>query len=81
VIVQADELASLSTAVICPTSQSALPASFRPEVELGDGKTRVLCEMTTAVDVRSLGERVGHLSLDDLAAIDDALGLVLNLAC
>jgi mRNA interferase MazF len=79
VIVQADELATLSTVVICPTSQSALAASFRPEIELGESKTRVLCEMTTAVDVRSLGERVGHLSLGDLAAVDHALGLVFNL--
>jgi mRNA interferase MazF len=79
VVVQADKLAALSTVVICPTSQSALPASFRPQVELGDGKTRVLCEMVSAVDARGLGERVGHLSLDDLAAVDRALGLILEL--
>jgi len=79
VIVQADELAALSTVVICPTSQSATPASFRPQVELGESRTQVLCEMATAVDARSLGEQVGHLSLDDLAAVDDALGLVFNL--
>jgi mRNA interferase MazF len=79
VVVQADKLAALSTVVICPTSQSALPASFRPQVELGDGKTRVLCEMVSAVDARGLGERVGHLSLDDLVAVDRALGLILEL--
>lgn len=80
VVVQADKLAPLSTAVICPTSQSAAPTSFRPQVELPDGTTRVLCEMVTAVDVRGLGDRVGHLSFDDLAAVDEALGLVLDLA-
>jgi mRNA interferase MazF len=79
VVVQADKLSALSTVVICPTSQSALPASFRPEVELRDGKTRVLCEMVSAVDARGLGQRVGHLSLDDLAAVDRALGLILDL--
>lgn len=79
VVVQADSLAPLSTAVICPTSQSAAPASFRPQVELPDGATRVLCEMVTAVDVRGLGEQVGHLSFADLAAVDEALGLVLDL--
>jgi mRNA interferase MazF len=80
VVVQADELAALSTVVICPTSQSAIPASFRPEIELGESRTHVLCEMATVVDTRSLGERVGHLSLDDLAAVDDALSLVFDLA-
>lgn len=79
VVVQADKLAPLSTALICPTSQSAAPASFRPQVELPDGRTRVLCEMVTAVDIRGLGERVGHLSFDDLAAVDAALSLVLDL--
>jgi mRNA interferase MazF len=79
VIVQANDLSSLSTVVICPTSQSAQAASFRPEVELNGEKTKVLCEMVRAFDVRRLGERVGHLSLDDLAAVDEALGLVLDL--
>jgi hypothetical protein len=36
--------------------------------------------MALAVDTRSLGERVGHLSLDDLTAVDDALRLVFNLS-
>lgn len=79
VVVQADKLAPLSTAVICPTSQSAAAASFRPQVELADGTTRVLCEMVTAVDVRGLGKRVGHLSLGEIAAVDEALGLILDL--
>lgn len=80
VIVQADELATLSTVVICPTSQSAPPASFRPQIELGESKTQVLCEMALAVDTRGLGERVGQLSFNDLAAVDDALRLVFNLS-
>jgi mRNA-degrading endonuclease toxin of MazEF toxin-antitoxin module len=36
--------------------------------------------MALAVDTRRLGERVGHLSLNDLAAVDDALRLVFNLS-
>jgi mRNA interferase MazF len=80
VIVQADQLATLSTVVVCPTSQSASAASFRPEVEVRESKTQVLCEMATALDTRSLGKQVDHLSLDDLAAVDDALGLVFNLS-
>jgi mRNA interferase MazF len=32
VVVQADALLGLSTAIIAPTSRSAAPATFRPEV-------------------------------------------------
>jgi mRNA interferase MazF len=80
VVVQADDLLSLSTLVICPTSMSAPPASFHPEVEVRGEQTRVLCEMVGAVDARALGDRVGHLSYDELRAVDDALQLVLDLA-
>jgi mRNA interferase MazF len=79
VIVQANELLSLSTVVICPMSRSAFPASFHPEITLQDQPTQVLCEMVGAVDARGLGERVGHLTLDEQRALDDALQLVLDL--
>lgn len=79
VIVQADGLLALSTVLICPTSQSAAPASFHPRVMVGDRPTQVLCEMAGAVDARALGERVGHLSHEDMRAVDDALLLVLGL--
>ena len=78
-IVQADDLLTLSTVVICPTSTSAPPASFHPEIELGGQQTQVLCEMVGAVDARNLGEQVGHLSHDELRAVDDALSLVLGI--
>jgi mRNA interferase MazF len=80
VVVQADDLLALSTIVVCPTSTSTPAASFHPEVLLGDERTRVMCEMVGAVDARSLGERVGHLALDELRSVDDALALVLDLA-
>jgi mRNA interferase MazF len=79
VIVQADDLLALSTVVVCPTSTSIPPASFHPEVEVGDEPTRVMCEMVGAVDGRTLGEQVGHLTVDELRSIDDALELVLDL--
>lgn len=79
VIVQADDLLALSTVIVCPTSQSAPPASFHPEVAIGGESTRVLCEMVGAVDARALEEQVGHLTLDQTRAIDDALLLVLGL--
>ena len=79
VIVQADDLLVLSTVIVCPTSKSAPPASFHPEVAIGDESTRVLCEMVGAVDARMLGEQVGHVTLDERRGIDDALLLVLGL--
>ena len=79
VIVQADDLLALSTIVICPTSQSTPPASFHPEVSVANEATRVLCEMVGAVDARALGKPVGHLTLDEMREVDDALSLVLDL--
>lgn len=79
VIVQADDLLALSTAVICPTSRSAFPASFHPEITVIDQPTQVLCEMVGAVDVRALGKQVGHLAYEELRDIEDALELVLEL--
>jgi mRNA-degrading endonuclease toxin of MazEF toxin-antitoxin module len=79
VIVQADDLLALSTVVVCPTSKSTPSASFHPEVVIGDETTRVMCEMIGAVDARALGEQVGHLPLDEMRSIDDALQLVLDL--
>ena len=80
VVVQADDIMGLSTTVVCPTSRSALGASFRPEVEVKGERTKVLCEMVRAIDAGKLGGHVGHLSADEVAAVDDALGLVLDLA-
>ena len=79
VLVQADDLLTLSTVVICPTSTSAPAASFHPEIELGGQRTQVLCEMVGAVDARNLGEHVGHLSHDELRMVDDGLSLVLGI--
>ena len=80
VIVQADDLLALSTIVVCPTSTSTPPASFHPEVEVGEEPTRVMCEMVGAVDARMLGEQVGHLTFDEVRSIEDALQLVLDLS-
>ena len=79
VIVQADEFLGLSTAIVAPTSQSALAASFRPSIIVRGERTRVLVEQLRAVDIAVLDERVGHLSPSEQAAVDDALELVLGL--
>jgi mRNA interferase MazF len=79
VVVQSDALLGLSTVAICPTSQSSPPARFHPEIELGGERTQVLCEMVRAFDMRKLGGAAGHLSHAEMAAVDDALELVLEL--
>jgi mRNA interferase MazF len=79
VVVQSD-LLPLSTWLVAPTSTSARPASFRPEIEIGDEPTRVLVEQTAAVDPERLGQLVGHLSARELSEVDAALRVVLGLA-
>lgn len=78
VVVQSDDL-PLSTWLVAPTSTSARPASFRPEIELAGQRTRVLAEQTAAVDPNRLGEQIGRLSFDELRHVDAALRLVLAL--
>ena len=79
VVVQADELLPRSVVIVAPTSRSARPASFRPEIEIGGTATRVLVEQTGAVDVGRLGRRAGHLSTEELWSVDEALMTVLGL--
>jgi mRNA interferase MazF len=78
VVVQSDQL-PLSTWLMAPTSTSARPASFRPEVEIAGRTTRVLAEQTAAVDPTRLGEQAGLLSFDELRRVDAALRLMLSL--
>jgi len=79
VIVQADDLLALSTVVVCPTSRSTFTASFHPEIAVAERPTQVLCEMVGAIDARALGDRIGHLTHDELRTVEDALLLVLDL--
>lgn len=79
VLVQADELLGLSMVLVAPTSRSARPASFRPEIEIDGERTRVLVEQMRALDLERLGELAGRLSAEEQRAVDDALGLVLAL--
>jgi mRNA interferase MazF len=79
VVVQADDLLALSTVVICPTSTTAPPASFHPEIDLDGEPARVLCEMVGAIAARNLGDQIAHIGSGELRAVDDALELVLGL--
>jgi len=77
--VQTDFLKELSTVVVAPTSSSALPTVYRPEVEVAGRRTQVLTEQIRALDRSRLGRRVGTLAQTDLRAVDDALKVVLGL--
>lgn len=79
VIVQADQLLGLSTAIVAPTSRSAAAATFRPEIEVHGERTRVLVEQLRVVDVERLEECSGRLTGAEQQAVDEALALVLDL--
>jgi mRNA interferase MazF len=78
VVVQSDDL-PLSTWLVVPTSTSAQPARFRPEIELGGTVTRVMTDQAAAVDPARLGDSVGFLSAAELRKVDSALRLILAL--
>lgn len=78
VVVQSD-LLPMSTWLVAPTSTSARPASFRPEVDVHGRLTRVLVEQTAAVDPERLGSPAGQLTHDELRQVDAALRVVLAL--
>ena len=79
VIVQSDVMLPRSVVIVAPTSRSAKPASFRPEVEVAGDLTRVLVEQLGAVDVQRLGRRVGRLTTEEMWSVDEALVVVLGL--
>ncbi|HWD08990.1 MAG TPA: type II toxin-antitoxin system PemK/MazF family toxin [Actinomycetota bacterium] len=79
VVVQANELLPRSVVLVAPTSHSARPASFRPEVDVEGETTRVLVEQVGAVDTTRLGDLVGHVTAEQLWGIDEALLTVFGL--
>ncbi|MGH9056445.1 MAG: type II toxin-antitoxin system PemK/MazF family toxin [Acidimicrobiales bacterium] len=79
VVVQSDALLPRSVVLIAPTSRTARPASFRPEVVIEDETTKVLVEQVGAVDVNRLGGHVGLASPEEMWGIDESLMTVLGL--
>ena len=79
VIVQSDSMLPRSVILVAPTSRSARPASFRPEVSIAGDTTRILVEQVGAVDAQRLGRRVGQLAADEMWAVDESLVTVLGL--
>lgn len=79
VVVQSDALLPRSVVLLAPTSTRALPASFRPVIELDGKPTTVLVEQVSAVGVSRLGDLVGHVHPEEQWGIDTALSTVLDL--
>ena len=79
VLIQANELLPRSVVLMAPTSLSARPASYRPEVEVRGARTRVLVEQMAAVDVARLGELEGHLGPEELWGVAEAIATVVGL--
>ena len=79
VVVQANEFLPRSVIIVAPTSRSARPASFRPEIDVAGERTRVLVEQIGAVDAQRLGDLMGHLTPEEMWGIDEALATVLGL--
>ena len=80
VVVQSSRLLHLSTWVVAPTSTSARPFIFRPQVELPLGPTLVLCDALVSIDPeKRLGDYVSSLTTAELQGIDTTLRLFLDL--
>ena len=68
----------LSTLVIAPTSTSAQPAIFRPEIEMDGTRTLVLVDQMRAVGASRLGDFAGRLDTTETGEVDRAIKLILG---
>ena len=79
VVVQSDDLA-LSTVIVAPTSTSAHPYIFRPEVTVRGQPTRLMLDQIRAVDIeRAMDSRVGRVSPDEMIEVNRLLRAVLDI--
>jgi mRNA interferase MazF len=77
VAIQSDQIL-LSTLIVAPTSTSAQPAVFRPEIEMDGTRARVLIDQMRAVDASRLGDFAGRLDAIETGEIDRAVRLILG---
>ena len=77
VTIQSDRI-QLSTLIVAPTSTSAQPAVFRPEIDMDGTRTRVLVDQMRAVDATRLGDFADRLDAAETAEIDRAVRLILG---
>jgi mRNA interferase MazF len=80
VVLQPDSLLPSSVVIVAPTSRSAQPASYRPDLRVADQSTRVMVEQMTAVEGTRLGKLVGHATPEEMWGIDEAIMTVLGLS-
>jgi mRNA interferase MazF len=79
VVLQSDDL-NLSTVIVAPTSTSAHPYVFRPEVTVRGEQTRLMLDQLRAIDgERALGERVGRLNPHEMSEVNRRLRAVLDI--
>jgi mRNA interferase MazF len=79
VVVQSDDVL-ISTWLVAPTSTQRPAASYRPEITIDGTRTRVLVEQTAVIDPEvRIGDFAGRLDPHEMAAVDDALRVVLGL--
>jgi mRNA interferase MazF len=69
-----------STVTILPTSTSAQPAVFRPEVVIAGRDTKILIDQIRTIDTSYVaGELVDYLSRDDMAHVEHNVSRYLGL--
>lgn len=78
IVIQSSNL-PLSTWVVCPTSASAPPQPWRPEIEVNGKTTRIMTEQMAAVTPTRLGKFIGTLPYADLHTLEIAIKDVLDL--
>ncbi|WP_322746805.1 type II toxin-antitoxin system PemK/MazF family toxin [Cellulomonas sp. S1-8] len=70
-----------SVTPIVPTSTSARPAVFRPELRIADEDTRLLVDQIRTIELDHVhGEPVDCLSRDDPSQVEQAVARYLGLA-
>ena len=77
VSIQSDPIL-LSTVIVAPTSTSAQPAIFRPEIEMDGTRSLVLVDQMRAVDASRLGDFAGRLDVAEAGEVDRAIKLILG---
>jgi mRNA interferase MazF len=69
-----------SVITIVPTSTSAQPAVFRPELEVMGMKTRFLVDQIRTIDIAYVqGDPVDYLDREDMAHVEHAVARYLGL--
>ena len=65
---------------VLPTSTSAQPSVFRPEVVIAGRETKILIDQVRTIDVSYVaGDLVDYRSRDDMAQVEHSLSRYLDL--